>query len=179
STPLLSSVSHTPSSPNTWRARVAGSTPASTARAGNDASTAKQISPWWRRSAVAIARVISSRHSAGNNLRAEGANRCLSRRIRSSPAAGGAAAPTEATTATPAAPTEAAAPTEPASTPATAAEWRSAPTAAAPAAVVRVAPRPREAGQPGEQADESAQGTDHQHARKQLRGRARHARTDH
>src|SRR5690606_27335475 len=171
STPLLCSVSHTPSSPKTCRARVAESTPASTARAGSEASTAKQISPRWFRSAATMASVISFRHAAGNSVRAEGANRCLSRRITTSPASGGATAPAESTAAAPAATAEAAAP-ESASAEAAPAERRAAPATAAPATVVGVASRPGKAGQAEQQADQRADPAHHQAAGEQQRGAA-------
>ena len=58
-------------------------------------STAKQISPVWTASLVAISAAMRCRASVGNSRLAEGANRCLSTLIIRPrlPAAGGATAP--------------------------------------------------------------------------------------
>src|SRR6185312_9032622 len=69
STPLLCSVSHTRSWLNSWRARMAASSPPSTASGWSRDSMATRTSPWWPRSPAAMAAVISSSKLAGKRRR--------------------------------------------------------------------------------------------------------------
>src|SRR5690606_18216546 len=146
---------------------------------GNAASTAKQISPVWRSSLAAIAAVIRCSVAAGNNRRADGANRCLSQRINpSSPASGGATAPAHATTAAPAATAAATTATTATDAAATAESTAPAPAAVATPATVGGKAPAGIAGQPEQQAEDRGDTAEQQRRQQPRHASGRERRAD-